>query len=159
MKNSEIDSELRNRVDAFVAELSDIIRRSALDSVREALGAGVAAPVRPGRRPGKVARRGRPAATRKTRGRRSSADLEQLSGSFLSWVREHPGQRLEEIGKGMGVATKELKRPVQLLLAGGSLRTEGQRRGTKYFAGGGGRKAGARKTAKRKARRKGRKKA
>lgn len=37
----------------------------------------------------------------------------------------------------MGVATKELKRPVQLLLGAWSVRTEGQRRGTKYFAAGG----------------------
>ena len=58
-----------------------------------------------------------------------------------------------------------MKRPVQILLADRKLRTEGQRRGTKYFAGGRGgtarkrkatkRKAGKKKASRKKAKRKG----
>ena len=59
----------------------------------------------------------------------------------------------------MGIDTKELKRPVQLLLADRSIRTEGQRRGTKYFAGGGGAKEDrSSKGAKRKTKRGGKRK-
>lgn len=89
--------------------------------------------------------------------RRSSEDLEKLSGSFLAYVKAHPGQRLEEIGAGMGTATSELKRPVQLLLEAGSLSTQGQRRGTKYFAGA--RKSSKGKVSKRKASKRGKRKA
>ena len=151
MANKNTDSALRARVDAFVADLSDIIRQAALESVREALG-DVSGPPSPrrGRGPGRPKGSGRKAGKRGGRIRRSSEDLEKLSGSFLTYVRGNPGQRLEEIGAGMRVATKELKRPVQQLLAAKSIRTEGQRRGTKYFAGGGrggGKKRGRRKKA------------
>lgn len=148
--------ELRARVDAFVADLSETIRQAALESVRQALGGGASAPAPRGRKPAKAAGRKAPARRAKKGGRvrRSAEDLGQLSTSFLTYVRGNPGQRLEQIGTGMGVDTKELKRPVQLLLADGAIRTEGQRRGTKYFAGGrakvakAGRKAGKRKGAK-----------
>lgn len=67
-----------------------------------------------------------------------------MGDTVLAHVKANPGQRVEEIGRELGVATKDLTRP------------EGQKRGTKYFAGGrggGGRKKagqrGARKPAKR----------
>lgn len=61
----------------------------------------------------------------------------------------------------MGVETAGLKRPIQGLLAAGALRTEGQKRGTRYLPGSGAavpakakakttrKKAGKRKAAKR----------
>lgn len=169
MPRTNIESELRSRVDAFVADLSEIIHQAALDSVREVLEDAAPARRGPGR-PRKTAGAPRKATTRKAakkaskrggRVRRSSEDLEQLSGAFLAYVKSNPGQRLEEIGAGMGIATKELKRPVQLLLEAGSIRTEGQRRGTKYFARSGKAKAApsrkrktAKKAGKRKAKRK-----
>lgn len=169
MSSSISNAELRARVDAFVSDLSDLIRQSALEAVRLSLGGDTGAPVaRRGRKPGRPAKAaaGRPA-RKGGRTRRSSEDLGQISGSFLTYVKGNPGQRLEEIGTGMGVHTKELKRPVQLLLAEGSIRTEGQRRGTRYFAGGGGpgrkakagKKAAKRKSGRKKGKRKGGKKA
>jgi hypothetical protein len=61
-------------------------------------------------------------------------------GKVLAYVRANPGQRLEEIGRGLRTDTAGLKRPIQVLVADGKLRTEGQKRGTKYFEGGGGRR-------------------
>jgi hypothetical protein len=153
MSKNDLGSGLRARVDAFVADLSQLIREEALDAVRQALGASAAPAPRRTRKAAPVARKGR------GRSRRSSADLESLASALQSHVKSNPGQRLEQIGAAMGIDTKELKRPVQLLLGAGSLRTEGQRRGTKYFAGGGSRrgskargsKRGRRKTARRKA--------
>ena len=49
----------------------------------------------------------------------------------------HPGKRLQEIGRGLNVDTAGLKGPIKVLLGTGRLRTEGQKRGTMYFAGGG----------------------
>lgn len=167
MPKSNIESELRSRVEAFVADLTEIIHQAALASVHEAIEGtmGISAPARRGpgrpRKAGKAARKATKRASAKNggRARRSPEELEQLSSGFLSYVQANPGQRLGEIGAGMGIDTKELKRPVTLLLEAGSIRTEGQRRGTKYFAGSGGpRKATKRKAAKKKASKKGKRK-
>jgi hypothetical protein len=61
-----------------------------------------------------------------------------MGQTVLAHVRSNPGQRLEEIGRALWGPTKGLKRPVSNLMEGGALRTEGQKRGTKYFAGRGG---------------------
>lgn len=143
MPNNELGSGLRARVDAFVADLTHIIRAEALEAVRQALGASAAPAPRRTRKAAPAARKGR------GRIRRSSEDLEGLASALHSHVKSNPGQRLEQIGAAMSIDTKELKRPVQLLLGAGSLRTEGQRRGTKYFAGGGSRKKSKARGAKR----------
>ena len=68
--------------------------------------------------------------------RRTQAALDADKAALLSYVSSNPGQRLEEISVGMRVDSKHLKRPVTLLLGEKKLRKEGQRRGTRYFAGG-----------------------
>jgi hypothetical protein len=80
-----------------------------------------------------------------------------LAGTVLAHVRSNPGQRLEEMGRELSMDTKELKRPIANLMEAGSLRTEGQKRGTRYYAGGGSRKATKKKTAKGKTKRKAKK--
>jgi len=141
------DRDLRERVDAFVNDLSELIRQAALDAVQSALGDD-GAPVRRGPgRPRKATKKaagrkpGRPrksvAATAGKRIRRTAEDLEALASDILGYVRKLPGEGVEAISRGIGVASKELKRPIQALLAEGKLRTEGQRRGTTYYAGGG----------------------
>jgi hypothetical protein len=70
--------------------------------------------------------------------RRSAADLEKIAVRVLAHVKSNAGHRLEQIGKALKVETAVLKRPVANLLAGKKLRTKGQKRGTMYFAGGGG---------------------
>jgi len=160
MPNKNIEVDLRERVDAFVSDIAELIRRSALEIVRQALGG--TSPQAPARRT--AARRGatprsapparRPGPRSKTgRIRRSPEELEELGGTFLEHVRAHPGQRLEQISATLGVSTKDLKRPVQQLSDQKAIRTEGQKRGTRYFAGGGGRK-GKSKSAKKRTSRK-----
>ncbi len=162
-----IDSALRARVDAFVADLSEQIREAALEAVREALGGAAPArrrgPGRPRKKAKKATRRkpgrprkkatkrvGRKRATKrasKKRMRRSPEDLDKTAARILAYVKTHPGKGVTAIAKSLRKSSKDLKRPVQMLLAAKKLRTEGQRRGTTYFAGAG----GAKKTAKRKA--------
>jgi hypothetical protein len=48
-------------------------------------------------------------------------------------VRAEPGQRIEQLARAMGTATKEMALPVRKLIGDGVLRTEGARRATKYF--------------------------
>lgn len=159
-RQTDFDPQLQERINAFVADISAIVREAALEAVRAALSgeATTAAPARrraPGRPMGSL--NAAAASSKKTdrkkatksgrRVRRSPEELDQLSDTFMAHVRSNPGQRLEQIGAELGIDTAELKRPVQLLMEAGQLRTEGQRRGTTYFAGrGGARKATKKKT-------------
>ncbi len=145
---NNLDARLQARIESFVEEISSIVRDSAMDAVRQALETGGSSRT-PSRGPGRPAGSGAGGARRKivkkTRGsrrvRRTAADLEKLGAQVLTHVKSNPGHRLEEIGSALDVPTSELKRPVFLLLEAKELRTTGQRRGTKYFAGAGGKKA------------------
>jgi hypothetical protein len=160
-----LDSEIRARIDAFAAELGTLVRQSAVQAVRGALGDGTAPRRRGPGRPRKAAAPakrgpGRPpkaaTAPRGRRGRRSSEDVLKTAEHLQAHVRANPGQRMEEISGALKVPTSELTLPVSKLMAAGSLRSEGQKRGTRYYAGGGravaakgaGRKAGRRKARK-----------
>lgn len=69
--------------------------------------------------------------------RRSAEDLEKIATLVLAHVKANAGHRLEQIGAALKTDTAILKHPIANLLAAKKLRTEGQKRGTKYFAGGG----------------------
>lgn len=143
-RQSNLDSQLQDRIKAFVDDVSAIVREAALEAVRDALsnGTGAASPVST-RRETKASKKAAKRTKSGRRVRRSAEDLEHLGSTFLAHVKANPGRRLEQIGKALDIDTAELKRPVQLLMEAGQLRTEGERRGTKYFAG----KGGARKAA------------
>ena len=156
MSNTNIESAIRASVDTLVEELTVIIRQAAIETVQEALGgavasvAGASAPRKPGRpkkataaktgkrkpgRPKKAA--GAKSAPKKSgkRVRRSAADLEETAGLILSYLSSHPGVGVVEISKGVRRSTKDTKRPIQMLLSNKQIRTEGQKRGTTYYAG------------------------
>lgn len=163
---TDTESRLQSRIDAFVDEISAIVREAAVEAVRSTLMAGGGVPVprrgKAGATKKGAARKAAKAARKKTKSgrrvRRSAADLETLGARFLAHVKSHPGLRLEQIAKSLRRDTADLKRPVTLLMEAKKLRTEGQKRGTKYFAGK--KRVGKkRKAAKRKAKRKVAKKA
>ena len=143
-----LDSEIRARIDTFAAELGTLVRQAAVEAVRGALGDGTAVPRRRGpgrprnatvpakRGPGRPPKAGK--ARRGRRGRRSSEDVQATAERVQAHVRANPGQRMEEISAALKMATGELTLPVSKLMAAGSLRTEGQRRGTRYYASGAG---------------------
>ncbi len=147
MRNANIDSEIRSRIDSFLAELSTLVKSAAIDSVRAALGEGngVAASRRGPGRPAMAAGSSATPVRRRRGGKRSSEDVQKTGEALLAYVQANPGQGVEGIAKGMGVSSKELKLPVIKLIDAGSLRSEGQRRGTKYFAGGGAAKGGGKR--------------
>jgi hypothetical protein len=148
VKNPNLESEIRSLVDSFVSEISARVRQAALDSLRQAIEGNA-----PAARRGRPARAAAPAAagTPGRRGRKPSAASVQAAADLQAHVSANPGQRLEEIGAALGQDTKGLKGPASRLVRDGILRTEGRRRGTRYFPGSGQAKRGA------KARRKGRK--
>ena len=148
MPLSTIDSQIQARIDEFVQELSGLIREAALEAVQEALG-GTATPAKrgPGRRKGvtrkKAAKRGgrkkaAKRATRKTskkagaRKKRSSAAVQKIAERALAHVKKKPGVGAIEIAKALRMTSKDVQRPLQILMAEKKVRTTGQRRGTKY---------------------------
>jgi hypothetical protein len=132
---TSLDRDLRARIDAFVAELTATVKASALESVNQALGNGGAPARRGPGRPRKNIANGAAAPARRGRdGKRSSEDVQGMADQVLAHIKANEGQRLEEISAGLGIASKELKLPVQKLFAAKAIKTKGQKRGTKYFA-------------------------
>jgi hypothetical protein len=131
MAKNSVNDRIRNRVEAFAEELSTLIRDSAMETVREALGGG-SAPRRGGRASASAApvRGGR----REKGQKRDPGEIERLTGRLLDYVRSNAGQRIEQIAAGMGTVTKELNLPVKKLISQKSLKTKGQKRATQYFA-------------------------
>lgn len=157
MNNAE--TNIKNRVDSFVNDLSELIRASALEAVAEALKKGgevTAAPAtrRPGR-PAKAAeapvaskpagKPGRPAksssssssssaaAKRRAGEKRSPVLLAQVTEQVGNHIKSNPGQGVEQIAKALSTTTKELTLPIRKLLGDKKITSKGQKRATRYF--------------------------
>jgi hypothetical protein len=155
---SDHDNELRTRVDAFVNELSALIRRQALEAVEEVLKKGaepVAAPVAP-----PAAKRGRPTKAavaarakaqakpapapapamkpvaspkRKAGEKRTPQQLAQITEQTYNYIKSNGNQGVEQIAKALGTSTKELTLPIRKLLSDKKIGSKGQKRATRYF--------------------------
>jgi hypothetical protein len=133
---SDFQTEMNRTVQDFVAQISELARRAALNTLESAFdskggrrsGAGAALIALPGN--GRV---GRPRGGRGAK--RTSADLEALSQQFASFVKSNPGLRIEQINKELGTSTKDLALPIRKLVSTGVVSTKGKKRSTTYFAG------------------------
>ncbi len=140
MANS-LDARIRARVEQFAAELAELIRESAMETVSVALAGARPSPGRGGRRAAAAAAvaavrtggRGR-SASREKGAKRPPDEIERLTSRLLDYIKSNPGQRIEQIADGMGTSTKELNLPAKKLIAGKQLKTKGQKRATQYFA-------------------------
>jgi hypothetical protein len=129
---SSIEMEIQSRLQAFSEELTELIRASAMELVRQALG-GTSS--RGGGRPrANGTRAAAPRATGRQKGaKRDPEALAALTDKLGSYIAKNPGLRIEEIGKALGTPTKELALPVKKLIAAKRVSTKGQKRSTKYF--------------------------
>jgi hypothetical protein len=157
-------ADISRLIDQFTNDLTTLVRRNTLEEVLASLQGDINGAVRrgPGRPMGSGKKRGRPVGSKNKpkagkRGRRTSADLEAMQADLLTHVKANPGQRGEQIAAALGTDVGTMRGPMKGLIAGGQVRTEGQRRGMTYFAGAGKAKA-AKKAGKKKARRGGRRK-
>ena len=156
---SNVENTIKARVEAFVNDLSDLIRQSALEAVGEALKKGGAAPAAPAaRRPGRpakvveapvaakpAAKVGRPAkaagssasaaaaAKRRAGEKRSPVLLAQVTDQVGNHIKANPGQGVEQIAKALSTTTKELTLPIRKLLGDKKITSKGQKRATRYF--------------------------
>jgi hypothetical protein len=122
-----LQHQVNARVEAFVAEITELARAAAY----QALSAGLDTPVAGGRSV-TAAIRGRRG------GKRTADEIAQMAEAFLAHVTANPGQRMEHIAKELGLPTPELTLPVKKLLADRKLRVEGQKRATQYYLADGG---------------------
>lgn len=153
---SDVENELRSRVNSFVTELSDIIRRQALAAVEEVLakgGAPAAAPAKKVGRPAKVeepkaraavkpaakpaaapkaAAAAAAAAKRKAGEKRTPQQLAQITEQAYNYIKANSGQGVEQIAKALQTTTKELTLPIRKLLTDKKISSKGQKRATRY---------------------------
>jgi DNA-binding NtrC family response regulator len=145
---SDVENELRSRVDSFVNELSALIRRQALMAVEEVLKKGEGGAV--ARKPGRPAKaeepkgkapkaapkavaKAAPSAKRKPGEKRSPAALAQITEQVYNYIKSNPGQGVEQIAKALQTSTKELTLPIRKLLGDKKVGSKGQKRATRYF--------------------------
>jgi hypothetical protein len=160
---ANIQDQIRSKVDAFTAEISALIQAAALDAVQEALAAGPirasaarsAGRSAPAKAPGRAKRGAKKAAPavkkaakapaakggakksarskRPVGAKRPPAELAALVEKLGTYISKNPGQGVEVIGKALATPTSDLTLPLKKLLAAKRIRTEGQKRATKYF--------------------------
>ncbi|HEY0193452.1 MAG TPA: hypothetical protein VGC42_20185 [Kofleriaceae bacterium] len=125
----------------FVAQITELARRAAIDTLESAFTGRARGPAVGGGASAAVAelagasfgRVGRPRGGRGAK--RTSADLDALSERFSTFVRTNPGMRIEQINKELGTTTKDLALPIRKLISEGAVTAKGQKRSTTYFPG------------------------
>jgi hypothetical protein len=122
---ANLQSDIQRLVDGFVAQVTELARRAAIEGLDQALGRG-------GSKGGATPRVGR---GRGRGAKRTANELEKMQDEFLSFVGKNPGLRIEQINKQLGTTTKDLALPIRKLIADGSLKAKGKKRSTTYFAG------------------------
>lgn len=119
MSDRELQQLITERIEAFVAEITKLAREHAVKTLAEALDV-------PTDSLGDDEGR---------RHKRTPDQLERLGDEIVEYIRDNPGQNMQEIAAHFGSSPKELSLPVKRLKSAGRIRTEGQRRATRYFAG------------------------
>jgi hypothetical protein len=130
---SDFQTEMNHTVQGFVAQITELARRAALNTLESAFGGGrvgraVAVPAIAA-----IPQIGRPRGGRSAK--RSPEDLEELSTKFASFVKAHPGLRIEQINKELGTTTKDLALPIRKLISESRIAAKGKKRSTTYFPG------------------------
>lgn len=132
MSTANFEQQIRSTIEAFVEELSALVRSAAVQSVTEAFGGPLPGGARG--RAGKAAPLLRSAGKQRAKGqKRAPEDLAELVDQLLNSIKTTPGQRMEQIAKTLKSSTQELALPAKKLIAEKKIKTKGERRATKYF--------------------------
>jgi len=134
---SEFQNTMNYTVQGFVAQITELARRAAVDTLESVFGgrAARAGTIRIAVASTKdgvvrvVHRRGGLGA------KRTAEDLEALSDKFTSFVKANPGLRIEQINKQLGTTTRDLALPIRKLIAHRMISAKGNKRSTTYFPG------------------------
>ena len=146
MVTSALDRRVRIAVDDFVQKIAGLVRQEVAASVKDALAGEL--------RRARSSRTATAATGTRGRGRPPSPEIARMGADLMKFVSSHPGLRLEEIARAMSVTTKDIKYPALKLIASRGLRTEGQARGTRYYATSTAKRSTAKKSGRKRAGRK-----
>jgi hypothetical protein len=145
MKTNNAQAEIRTLVDSFVDQLTQHIRQAAVESVQQALGGS--APARAtapatGRKGAKPGPKPKAAKAKKTgkggrRVRRSPEEMAAAKDAIVRYVNANPGTAMGDLSAALREDPTTIRTQVNELLEAKALRKEGERRGTRYFAGSG----------------------
>jgi hypothetical protein len=149
---TDLEQRLNELVSSFINDISKLARQTALDTLSQALAGVGGTVVSDLRLPGGKRGRGKAAAgPRRAKGaKRAPDEIEKLKDQVHAHIKERPGERIEQINAHLGTTTADLSLPLKKLIADGAVRTEGDRRATKYFPGEGTPRAGGRRRRKKK---------
>lgn len=144
---TDINQAIQNRVNVFVAELTELIQQAIRENIQNAVTqafSGTSVTVTTHSAPAPRASSSSSASSTPRRGRppgssggskRTAAQLAEMAEALLDFVESKPGVSIEEIGRGIDIPTRELMLPVRKLLDAGALKKKGQKRATRYFIG------------------------
>lgn len=144
---SDVEHDLRSRVEGFVNALRAIVTRETIAAVDDLLKRGEVAPratlikkapspARPAPRQASVPRAIAPtiaAPPRRPGEKRPPAELAQITARLAAYIRSNPGQGIEQIAQAMQTQTKELTLPIKKLLDTRKIGSKGHKRATRYF--------------------------
>lgn len=115
-------------IDSFVADIGELAKQIALEQLKTAFGSVKLAPL-PLSSPTSTSW-----SARQGRSRRGQREIEALRSRLLAVIADNPGCRAEDINGALGTRTPQIAQPLRRLVSERLVRTEGVRRGTKYFA-------------------------
>lgn len=121
-------------IDSFVADLGEIAKQIALEQLKTAFGSVKLAPLPPPSSSSSYSSSSASSASRRSRARRGQHEIEALRSKLLTVISDNPGCRAEDINSALGTRTPQIAQPLRKLVAERLVRTEGARRGTRYFA-------------------------
>ena len=121
MKEQDFQRLINQRIDEFVADITELARHHAVQTLAAAIGVS-----EPGARSGGNG----------GRKKRSPGELERLQDRLAEHIKANPGEKMQDIAARFDVAPRDLTLPMKKLIADGEVRTEGQRRATRYFPAG-----------------------
>src|SRR5690606_17883950 len=122
------EERIRQRIEAFVRDLQDLLVEAARESVVAALGGAVEPARRRTRRAAapRPAKKGRKAGGRRVR--RSAEQLADVQEKVIAVLSKKPGLTSEEIQETLGLEKRDLQRPLTLLRNERRIKTKGQKR-------------------------------
>lgn len=127
---SDLETEIRSRVESFVEELTVLVRQSAVDAAVNALkGSGGLLPKVGGRKAGKSS------GSKVGRGkgnRRDAKAIQRTQAKVFAFIEKNSGARAEEIRKALKITPTITGDALTRLMKAKSIKSKGERRATTY---------------------------